>query len=149
MRRELVAFKLFHCLPDGASSPVSTFIIAFLSSLDLALCYIEGGLILARTHLVLPLLHTGITLLFQGVRSCAKSEILSQPEDPGIPESLSLSSLPSMMSRRESSSQIKGRRSRKGRTKRKGRGREGKFVTLFKGCLTPRTKSISAVKNSF
>ena len=131
MRRELLAFKLFHCLPDGASSLVSTFIIAFLSSPDLALCYIEGGLILARTHLVLSLLHTGITLLlFQGVRNCAKSEILSQPEDPGIPESLSLSSLPSMMSRRESSSQIKGRRSRKGRTKRKRKGKGRKVCYI-------------------
>ena len=51
MRRELLAFKLFQCLSGGSSPPLSTFIIAFLSSLDLALCYIEGGLILARTHL--------------------------------------------------------------------------------------------------
>ena len=51
MRRELLAFKLFQCLSDGSSPPLSTFIIAFLSSLDSALCYIGGGLILARTHL--------------------------------------------------------------------------------------------------
>ena len=129
MKREPLAFKLFQCLPGGSSRPLSTYIIAFLSSRDLALCYIEGGLILARTYLVWSLLHTGITLILsQGVRSCAKSEILSQPEDSGIPESLSLSSLPYMMSRRESSSQIKGRRrGRTGRTKRKSKG-EGRKV---------------------
>ena len=140
MRRELLVFKAFQSLPGRPSPSAFHFSNHILSSLDLALCYTEGQPYPARdpSSPVLSL-YLDHTFPFSGSEKLCKSEILSQPGDPGIPESSCLSILPSMMSRRESYSQDnekkekekERRRKRKGKRKRKVAKGEGEKESLL------------------
>lgn len=139
MRRELLVFKASQSLPGRPSPSAFHFYKHILSPLDLALRYTEGQPYPARDpSSPVPSPYWDHTFPFSGSEKLCKSEILSQPGDPGIPESSCLSILPSMMSRRESYSQGKEkekekerRRERKGKGKRKVAKGEGEKESLL------------------
>lgn len=92
----------WHSKPSSSTpSPLSIFTTTFLSSLDLPIHSIEINSHPSRNPFSLILsLYLGSHSSFIRERSCAKSKILPQLEDPGVPKSCSPSLLPSTMSRR-------------------------------------------------